>query len=156
MAETGEPVGPPVTEMRRTSRDPEQLRKRLEAWLGTKLPAGASPLISEFQATSANGMSSDTVLFQATWAEADATRSERLVARIAPDEADIPVFPAYDMERQFRAIRLVGELTSVPVPRVWWSEPDPAVVGAPFFVMERLEGEVPPDIMPYNFGDSWL
>ncbi len=22
--------------------------------------------------------------------------------------------------------------------------------------MERIEGEVPPDVMPYNFGDSWL
>ena len=22
--------------------------------------------------------------------------------------------------------------------------------------MERVEGEVPPDVMPYNFGDNWL
>jgi len=30
------------------------------------------------------------------------------------------------------------------------------VVGSPFFVMERVDGVVPPDVLPYNFGDSWL
>ena len=44
----------------------------------------------------------------------------------------------------------------MPVPTVWWCEPDPAALGAPFFVMSRVDGRVPPDIMPYNFGDSWL
>jgi aminoglycoside phosphotransferase (APT) family kinase protein len=39
---------------------------------------------------------------------------------------------------------------------VWWSEPDPGPLGAPFFVMGRVDGQVPPDVMPYNFGDSWL
>ena len=36
-------------------------------------------------------------------------------------------------------------------------ELDPAAIGAPFFVMDRVEGRVPPDVMPYNFGmDSWV
>jgi len=50
----------------------------------------------------------------------------------------------------------VASRTPVPVPTVLWSEPDPEPVGAPFFVMERIEGDVPPDVLPYNFGDSWL
>ena len=33
---------------------------------------------------------------------------------------------------------------------------DPAAIGSPFFVMSRVEGEVPPDLMPYTFGDNWL
>src|SRR5205823_3397351 len=33
---------------------------------------------------------------------------------------------------------------------------NPDQLGAPFFVMERIDGEVPPDIMPYTFGDNWL
>jgi len=44
----------------------------------------------------------------------------------------------------------------VPVPTVRWDEPDPSVLGAPFFVMDRVEGEVPPDLLPYTFGDNWL
>jgi len=146
----------PVSEIQRSSRDVEQLRRGLETWLRARLPADASPLVPELTATSANGMSSDTVLFRALWSEGGATRTERLVGRIAPDPADVPVFPSYDLERQFEVMRRVGQLTSVPVPKVWWVEPDPQAIGAPFFVMERVDGEVPPDIMPYNFGDNWL
>ena len=36
-----------------------------------------------------------------------------------------------------------------------WSEPDSGPLGAPFFVMSRIDGVVPPDVMPYNFG-SWV
>jgi aminoglycoside phosphotransferase (APT) family kinase protein len=78
------------------------------------------------------------------------------VARVAPDQGDVPVFPTYDMERQFRVMRTVGEHSSVPVPGVWWLELDPRALGAAFFVMGRVEGDVPPDIMPYTFGDNWL
>ena len=78
------------------------------------------------------------------------------MARLAPDPAAVPVFPSYDMERQFRVMRELGALGALPVPRVLWCETDPAPLGAPFFVMERVEGEVPPDILPYTFGQSWL
>ena len=39
---------------------------------------------------------------------------------------------------------------------MFWNEPSPEPLGAPFFVMSRVDGQVPPDVMPYNFGDSWL
>ena len=145
-----------VTDLRRSSRDRDEVRRRLEAWLATRLPAGAAPRIDALEGTSANGMSSETLLVDARWREDGAERSERLVARLAPGPEDVPVFPSYDLGRQFDAIRLVGELTDVPVPPVWWSEPDAAAIGAPFFVMSRVDGRVPPDVMPYNFGDSWL
>lgn len=156
MADVDDAPAPQVTDIQRSSRDLEQLRVDLERWLATKLPAGANPLVPELTATSANGMSSETLLFQATWTEAGAPRSERLVARVAPDPRDVPVFPAYDLDKQFRTIREVGARTDVPVPHVWWSEPDERVIGAPFFVMSRVDGEAPPDVLPYNFGDSWL
>src|SRR6476659_6723735 len=88
MGETG---GPPEVDMHRSSRDPQELRPRLESWLAGLLPAGAEPKIPELEATSANGMSSETVLFTAEWSEAGTAKSEQLVARIAPDPADVPV-----------------------------------------------------------------
>jgi aminoglycoside phosphotransferase (APT) family kinase protein len=145
-----------MTEMRRSSRDHATLRAGLEAWLAGRLPAGAEPRIEGLEGTASNGMSSETVLFDAAWQEPDGPRRERLVARLAPDAADVPVFPSYDLRRQFEVIRLVGAHTAVPVPPVWWCEPDPAAVGAPFFVMGRVDGRVPPDVMPYSFGDNWL
>jgi aminoglycoside phosphotransferase (APT) family kinase protein len=145
-----------VTELQRSSRDRGELTERLGAWLTAKLPDGSHPRIHGVEGTSANGMSSETLLFDATWSEDGADRRHRLVARVAPGADDVPVFPRYDLPGQFAAIRLVGELTDVPVPRVWWCEADAAPLGAPFFVMSRVDGRVPPDVMPYNFGDSWL
>jgi aminoglycoside phosphotransferase (APT) family kinase protein len=140
--------------MHRTSRDPEALRQRLESWLSDRVGSGAS--VSDIGATTATGMSSETVLFSASWSEDGTTHDERLVARLAPDAVDVPVFPSYEMETQFNIIKLVGELTSVPVPGVRWLETTPEAIGTPFFVMDRVDGEVPPDVMPYNFGDNWF
>lgn len=140
-------------EMQRSSRAPEVLRARLEQWLRGIHP-GAE--VSELQGTGANGMSSDTLLFDASWTDDSGQHSEALVTRLAPDRDDVPVFPSYDLTRQFELIRAVGEHTSVPVPTAYWNEPSAEPLGAPFFVMGRVDGEVPPDMMPYNFGDSWL
>src|SRR5712671_6471805 len=148
--------GPEITELRRSSREPEQVRQRLESWLGGRLPAGSAPRVPEVHPTEATGVSTETLLFEARWIENGEERSEQLVARVAPDRVDVPVFPTYDMERQFEVMRLVGEHSSVPVPPVWWLELDARALGTPFFVMGRVEGQVPPDVMPYNFGDSWL
>ena len=139
-----------------STRTPEELRSRLETWLATRLPAGAEPRVPTIDVPPTNGMSSETVLFEAGWQEGGTSRKESLVARIAPDPGAVPVFPVYDMPAQAETIRLVGELSPVPVPKVLWSEPEDTHVGAPFFVMERVDGEVPPDVMPYNFGDSWV
>ena len=146
----------PVDDLHRSSRDLHQLRVDLERWLAGRLGEGADPRVPELHGTSANGMSSETLLFDATWNEGGTPTSGQLVARVAPDARDVPVFPTYDLERQFRVIQLVGELSAVPVPGVRWCENDPSVLGAPFFVMDRVDGEVPPDVMPYSFGDSWL
>lgn len=37
-----------------------------------------------------------------------------------------------------------------------WLEPSGEVLGTPFFVMDYVDGEVPPDVMPYTFGNNWF
>lgn len=139
----------------RSSRDPEELRRRLERWLRARLPH-AEPGVTSLQGTSANGMSSETLLVVAEWSEDGKRGPHPMVVRVAPAGGDVPVFPSYRLDHQFQVIRSVGELTSVPVPRVGWYEPDASVLGAPFFTMERLSGVVPPDVPPYTFGNNWL
>jgi aminoglycoside phosphotransferase (APT) family kinase protein len=142
-----------IARPRTSTRDRGELRERLERWLARRFgEADVSPLAGP----AGNGMSSETLLFDASWREGGARRGAALVARVAPDPAAVPVFPTYDMERQFRVMRALHELGALPVPRVLWCEMDAAPLGAPFFVMERVEGEVPPDIPPYTFGQSWL
>jgi aminoglycoside phosphotransferase (APT) family kinase protein len=100
-------------------------------------------------------MSSETLLFEARWRDGAAEQTGEFVARVEPDPGDCPVFPVYDLESQFELMRQVRRLSRVPVPRVRWLERDPSHLGAPFFVMDRVAGRVPPDVMPYTFG-SWL
>jgi aminoglycoside phosphotransferase (APT) family kinase protein len=142
--------------LQRSSREPAVLQRQLEDWLIQRLPHDAFPSITAMSATSATGLSSDTILFTAEWDDGEGRRARDLVARIAPDAVDVPVFPSYDLERQFRVIGDVGRLSPVPVPELYWSESGGHHVGAPFFVMGRVEGVVPPDLMPYTFGDNWL
>jgi aminoglycoside phosphotransferase (APT) family kinase protein len=136
---------------RRSTRDIEATRARLEAWLAEKLPGAR---IEKLASPSGTGMSSETLLFDAAWREGGAERTGAFVARVAPDPRDVPVFPSYDLATQFRVMQIAAR-GGVPVPTVRWLEPDAARIGSPFFVMERVAGRVPPDIMPYPMG-SWL
>jgi len=147
---------PESLEMTRSSRDQGALRSDLERWLTARLGADAAPAIEHTEGTSANGMSSETILFDASWVTDGERTTHHLVARVAPEGADVPVFPEYDLHKQYEIMRIVGELTDVPVPEMYWYESDPSFLGASFFVMGRIDGRVPPDVMPYNFGDSWL
>jgi aminoglycoside phosphotransferase (APT) family kinase protein len=135
--------------------DPVQLRARLQRWLGSVLGDQADPEVTGVEIPAANGMSNETVLFDATWTESGLRSAHRLVARIAPAASAVPIFPSYDLDRQFQILRSVAAHSTVPVPRVYWSETSPEPLGGEFFVMERLDGDVPPDVMPYTFG-SWL
>jgi len=148
VSDAGEAVARPQT----STRDRVELHRRLVAWLADKV---TDPEVSELVVPESNGMSSETLLFDATWRHGDASVAQSCAARLSPDPAAVPVFPVYDLERQFRVMRLVAERTAVPVPRTLWLELDPAPLGSAFFVMERVDGLVPPDIMPYPFG-SWL
>ncbi|MFF4836773.1 phosphotransferase family protein [Streptomyces sp. NPDC001315] len=135
---------------RTTTRDPEDLARRLTTWLGTRLPGAKATGVT---APASNGMSSETLLFDIEHPEPP-LRSCAL--RLAADPAAYTVFPVYDMARQYRTMRLVADRTDLPVPRVLWLEEDPGPLGAPFFVMERVEGRVPPDVMPYTYEGNWL
>ena len=142
--------------LQRSSRDPETMRAQLTAWLATQLPPGADPVVVLHTAIQENGLSSETVLLDVTWTEGGQQRAGQYVARVAPAPEDLPVFESYALQDQYDAIRIVGELTEVPVPAVRWIEPTGDVLGTPFFLMDRIDGLVPPDVLPYNFGDNWL
>ncbi|WP_406859644.1 phosphotransferase family protein [Streptomyces sp. HUAS MG47] len=135
---------------RTTTRDPEELGRRLTAWLEPRLPGVR---IADLSVPGSNGMSSETLLFTVDHPDAPA---RGCALRLAADPAAYTIFPVYDMERQHRVMRLVGEHTDLPVPRVLWLETDPGPLGAPFFVMERADGRVPPDVMPYTYEGNWL
>jgi aminoglycoside phosphotransferase (APT) family kinase protein len=152
-AAVGDPaeVGRPKT----SSRDHAEVHAALTRWLTGVLPDGAEPLLGQLSVPSGNGMSSETLLFEASWKQDGSRKSEQLVARIAPDPAAAPVFEAYYLDRQYRTIELVRELTAVPVPNLRWLETDRSLLGEQFFVMDRVEGVVPTDLPPYALA-GWV
>jgi len=146
-------MAPERPEITRTTRDPAELRAHLEEWLAVHLPGAR---ISEL-AVPENGMSSETVLFEATVPDSDGGEETlELVARLAAADDAIPVFPTYDLELQYSVMDLVRRHTGAPVPHVRFLEQDPSVLGAPFFVMDRVFGRVPPDVMPYTMDGYML
>ena len=149
---------PPPADMKlqRSSRDAAGTERLLQDWLASVLPPGSDPSLVLLSGIDANGMSSETLVLDATWQEDGQAKVGRYVARVAPAAEDFPVFPRYDLREQYDAMRLVAELTDVPVPRVSLIEPTGEVLGTPFFLMDRIEGVIPPDVLPYNFGDSWV
>jgi aminoglycoside phosphotransferase (APT) family kinase protein len=151
-----EPAIDNVSRLQRSSRDITSLPAVLSRWLSTVLPGGVTPAVTVESGVDATGMSSETIIFTARWQQDGQPIDQKLVARVAPTAADVPVFPSYRLDHQFDVIRKVGELTDIPVPRVRWLEPSGELLGTPFFVMDYVEGQVPPDVMPYTFGNNWF
>jgi aminoglycoside phosphotransferase (APT) family kinase protein len=118
--------------------DPEAKRLRLEAWLRTKLPAAESLSVGPLEKAT-SGYASEIHFFDLRWWEGDREKTEQLVIREAPTE--LQVHPDYDVGAQFNIMRCL-EGSSVPMPRTCWLEEDDVVLGAPFFIMEKVDGEI--------------
>jgi aminoglycoside phosphotransferase (APT) family kinase protein len=143
-----------VGRLQRSGRDVSTIPALLSAWLETQI--GTAPEVTVESGVDSNGMSSETIILTGRWTHDGKPVQQKWVARVAPTLEDVPVFSSYRMDHQFELIRLVGEITDVPVPRVRWIEPTGDVLGSPFFLMDHVEGIVPPDVMPYTFGDNWF
>jgi aminoglycoside phosphotransferase (APT) family kinase protein len=133
-------------------RDIENTRAQLEAWLAGRVSDATDVQLRSLGGPENTGFSSDTLMFDAAWSAGGRRIETPLVVRFEP--IGFPIFPSYDITIQYRCmdkLRSVG----VPVPQMLWLEEDAAVLGSPFYVMERLEGRIPPDRPPYHM-EGWL
>lgn len=151
-----EPAVEDVGRLQRSSRDTTTVPTLMSQWLSTVLPGGVTPDVTVESGVDSTGMSSETIILTARWPQDGETVEQKLVARVAPTAQDVPVFPSYRLDHQFEVMRQVAERTDVPVPRVRWLESTGEVLGTPFFLMDYVEGSVPPDVMPYTFGNNWF
>lgn len=104
----------------------------LASWIAVKAPelAGRPIRIEQFPA----GHSNLTYLLR-IGAEDDA---RELVLRRPPFGSRVK--SAHDMGREFTLLSAMSG--RFPVPEPLWHEPDPGVLGAPFYVMERVVGVI--------------
>jgi len=130
------------------------LTTALQEWLASRL-APARPAVSNVAMPGNGGLSSTSVLFEASWPGQAAGHNGRYVARMAPEPTALPVFPDYDLPLQFEVISRVASCCDIPLPALRWNEPDGGVLGSPFFVMDQVDGRIPLDNPPYVF-TGWL
>lgn len=128
--------------------DPEETRRQLETWLSEKLDQAEAVEVSNVDVPASSGFSYLTILFDASWRSRGDQYSQRYALRLQPPSGG--VFPKYDLPGEFAVMRAVDVHTTVPVAHAHWIETDPAVLGAPFMVMDRVDGRVPRDDPPYT------
>jgi len=141
-------VRPPLSTQRR---DLSEARMVLTAWLADRLPNAAELRLSEVILPGGAGVANETLLFDATWSEHGVERSEGFVARV---ESSTFLFMEGNFDLHPRIIQEVAR-EGIPAPKIVGFEPDPSVLGARFFVMGQVAGQVPADQPPYS-ESGWL
>jgi aminoglycoside phosphotransferase (APT) family kinase protein len=130
-------------------RDVEATRHTIEDWLAGRL--GHRVDVSDLVTPSGAGVSNETFLFRAHAAGGPIGPSEtgEYALRLHPTPG-YQVFYDPEFRTQFDLLTVLRESTDVRVPHVYWYEDDPAVFGRPFFVMERVHGNVPVSMPLYT------
>lgn len=127
--------------------DPHIKRAQLEAWFRSKLPAAESISVGPLE-KAPGGLASEIHFLDLNWWESGQEYTEHLLIR---EESKVfRVFPEFHLDREFNAMRAL-EGSSVPVPRMFWLENDESVIGAPFYIMGKIDGEV---LDPQQIGDE--
>jgi len=132
---------------KRGKRDVAETERALEVWLARRLGVG-QVIVSDLSIPRA-GFSNETLMLRATWDdERGAPRTEGFVVRIEPSEHQVFLTP--DVMFQARMMTELACHPGVPVPEVWFTEEDPEILGARFFLMGRIDGQIPPDLPSWH------
>lgn len=115
-----------------------ELEARLARFLASRSPSTRELQIVALE-RSTEGFSQETFQF-----EVEALEGDRRVRRgyVAKREPKAGLLEPYDLEPEFRVLHALSN-DPLPSPPTPYFEDDPAVLDRPFYVMERLPGEVP-------------
>ncbi|MEU9516901.1 phosphotransferase family protein [Streptomyces sp. NPDC048224] len=133
-------------------RDHEQTRLALAHWLTDRTPRADEVRVGPVRVPGAAGFSGEILLCDAEWTEDGTRRSEPLAVRVAPTGHRL-----HPDDRWTEQVGLLEALnrTDVPVAPLLGHEPGSSVLGAPFLVMRRIQGQVPADFPSYH-REGWL
>lgn len=135
------------------TRDLDTLAGELTGWLRAKMPQAEKLRIDNLGYPLGAGLSHETILFDAEWIEGGALRRRGLVVRIKPSQAQ--VFNDDMFDEQYQLMQLMHQSGQVRVAEPLWFETDAHLLGAPFFVMEKVPGRVAVSYPPYS-REGWL
>ena len=118
----------------------------LQAWFSDR--GLADPRVTILPGPDATGNSHETIVFEL----ASGGKTQKLVARVEPQ--NLSVFPDPNLSVEFRLLEAIAD-ERVPLPKLHGFERSPEYLGSAFYVMQHLDGRVPPDSPPYPIG-GWL
>jgi aminoglycoside phosphotransferase (APT) family kinase protein len=133
-------------------RDMDTARQTLEPWLAAKL--GRKVAITDFSFPAGAGISNETILLTLGYDGPAADDPPSLALRIRPS-THYQLFLDPEFEMQYQLFEALHRSGLVKVAKPYWYEADATLLGQPFFVMERLHGQVPVSIPVYN-STGWL
>ncbi|HEX9682495.1 MAG TPA: phosphotransferase family protein [Acidimicrobiales bacterium] len=137
---------------RHTDIDHASMVARLTPWFTRQLDADELQ-ITALSVPEGQGFSSETVLVDAAWQQEGDEQSGRFVLKAEP--TGHVVFPTYDLHLQFEVMERVRRHSAVPAAPVRWEDPGGEILGRPSYVMDRVDGRVPPDNLPYTIA-GWV
>lgn len=117
----------------------DALTPRILDYLASRLPDPRDLTLEDVQRI-AVGWSHETWLFDLTWREGSTAHKRGLCLRRDPGNALLRHLSS--LEDQFRVLQCLAT-TSLPTPAPYWFESDPAILDAPFLVMEKVPGRCP-------------
>ena len=133
--------------------DVEKLREPFERWLAARWP-DARDLCVEELASPKSGFSALTLVAPVRFHRDGREREEKVVLRVeSPDPAVYPQqAPGWDVEVeiQYRVMEALARSGKAPLAGLIGYEADASVLGAPFFAMEHVAGEVAVENPPYT------
>lgn len=132
--------------------DLEQIRQKLQGWLAPRIDGAEDFVLGELNFPEFSGESSVTLIMEANWSEAEKAHSERFVLRMAPIQSQ--VFETHDLKLQYQLMEVM-HMEGIPAPNLVGYESDDNLLGSDFYVMNYVDGIVPPDNPPMAFG-SWV
>jgi aminoglycoside phosphotransferase (APT) family kinase protein len=118
----------------------EELPAALEPILRKRIPGAEQANIANWSA-SAQGYSTETFLFDLVGVTAPDTADTDTLGLVFRRSPEFAVLPDFDLRRQFLVMqRLAG--SPVPVPVMRWIDANGSDLGAPYFVMDRIDDVV--------------
>jgi aminoglycoside phosphotransferase (APT) family kinase protein len=120
----------------------DRIRDGLRSWMRRRLD-DPGLTVDGLETPSGTGVANETVMFDALRTTGGgAGTTEGYVARLATSDS---LYLDDDLTKHYRMYEAMMAFPTVPTPGVLGYEADPDVLGAPFFVMEKIDGVIPTD-----------
>ncbi|HQS69324.1 MAG TPA: phosphotransferase family protein [Novosphingobium sp.] len=133
--------------------DAKTVHDRLTAWLGHMKPSWQGLTVAPMDVVLGSGFSAEIFFVDVDYTEEGQHHHRTLVVRRQPQTFEV-VFES-DLKLQANMMAALDARGDLPVPPWVGKEDDPSILGAPFLVMGRVDGQAATQRPNYNL-EGWL